>query len=133
MMNPAIYFQSVQGVSASESGVRNLPLILSMSLFFYLTLHLFLTAHNSSFYRHLGWCSYCNWPLRSVLDPWGSHHLHRWRAPLHSGRWISIFSLDRLPSSCRHRTWYLLPDPGYGWTSTCKRCRCGYRDGNTYV
>ncbi|KAE9378745.1 putative HC-toxin efflux carrier [Stipitochalara longipes BDJ] len=28
-----IYFQSVQGVSASESGVRNLPLILSMTLF----------------------------------------------------------------------------------------------------
>ncbi|TVY73227.1 MFS gliotoxin efflux transporter gliA [Lachnellula suecica] len=28
-----IYFQSVQGVSASESGVRNLPLIISMTLF----------------------------------------------------------------------------------------------------
>lgn len=28
-----IYFQSVQGVSASNSGIRNLPLIISMSTF----------------------------------------------------------------------------------------------------
>jgi hypothetical protein len=37
-LNPlAIYFQSVQGVSALASVVRNLPLILSMSKFFHTT------------------------------------------------------------------------------------------------
>jgi hypothetical protein len=117
---PAIYFQSVQGASASESGVRNLPLILSMSKFFHATVDpRFLTIHNSSFYYLFWWSAHCIRPLRSILDTWSSCYFRWWWTPVHFRHWISIISLDRLSGACWNRTWYLFPDSDYGWTSTC--------------
>jgi hypothetical protein len=130
----AIYFQSVQGVSASESGVRNLPLILYMSKLFHTTADpLFLTVHNSSFHYLFRWSPHCIWPLRTILDPGSSYYIRWGRTPVHFRRWISIISLDRLPGACRQRTWYLFPDSDCGWTGTCTTRGRRDRDSDTHV
>jgi hypothetical protein len=129
----AIYFQSVQGVSASESGVRNLPLIISMSITSPYSKPSFLIAYNSSFCHHLRRPSHHIRPLRTILDTRSHSNVCRGWPTLYFRCGIYSLSLDWLPDFCRYRTWDQLPNADYGWTSTCERRRRCDSDGYTYV
>lgn len=115
----AIYFQSVQGVSASESGIRNLPLILSMSKSFSITNLPSSNNSISTFHHSFRRSAHGVWPLCPVLDLGSSHIIRRCRLALHFRRGFSIFSLDWLSDPFRHRTWAVFPGAHHSWPSTC--------------
>ena len=124
-----IYFQAVRGTTATNSGIRNLSLIIADSMFpsslppgwgLALTPRLFLSIDSHRLrHRHHTFRLFC--PVRHSRV---RHHHHRLRLDLHLHHDVPQLSLDRIPGPCRLRYRILLPGPHHGGASAVSAGRC---------
>jgi hypothetical protein len=101
-----IYFQAIHGVSAEESGIQNLPMIVAVceSIFQSGTWYLDRIADfPSTLNCHFGWPHIDLRPLRTHPG-YRERYGHGWHwLALHASDRFTLFSVDRLPSLSRVR------------------------------
>ena len=124
-----IYFQAVRNTSATESGIRNLALIIADSMFPSSVAPPSRIRTHSSFLlsidgHHL-WHRYHTLRLLCPLrHNRRRHHHNRLRLAIHLHHDILQRRLDRLPDPCRLGDWVLLPGSNHGRASAFSTGRC---------
>jgi hypothetical protein len=131
-----IYFQAVLGVSAVESGIRNLALIIGVSKS--CSRSLTITGSqanilNSNLHHHIRWLDHSIRLLHAIRRiGLMSGHRRLW-TDLYLRPELFLGSLDRLPGFDRHGSWDVLPDTCHGWSSDVCSGRCPDNDCNLDV
>ena len=119
-----IYFQSVDGVSASESGIRNIPLILALCTFCTISTPFSSTANASSYLYHtIRWTHHRLWHLCPISVGRICSGYHRSRPYLHARYRLPVLTLDWLSGVSRDRHWPVDPSTHYCQSSLRQHVR----------